>query len=234
VTGCEVSYPYKSLPFARNARNVRGALRARPCALTAAVRYLHRLWPTGFVRAPELALILLIAAAAAGRAQQIYPAAMTSAYKPLMWRGDDARFALDMLHGSYCTASVSTVVAAKTQNRAVQAVALRLAHEQHKVYRWLHIKAQTLDFPLPPKRDLRDCPGNARIAELSGQELDQTYINLLMKTTAANVSRFEGELEMAHVPGNWTLWNYAKKTLPMMRDEKAAITNAEQRLQNGQ
>jgi hypothetical protein len=48
------------------------------------------------------------------------------------------------------------------------------------------------------------------------------------------VSRFEGELEMAHVPGNWTLWNYAKKTLPMMRDEKAAITNAEQRLQNGQ
>ncbi len=93
--------------------------------------------------------------------------------------------------------------------------------------------AQTFDVPLPPKRDLYDCSGNSRIAELSGQELDSTYVNLLMKTAAANVARFEGELEMPKVPSNWTLWNFAKKNLPMIRDERASVSNAERRLGNG-
>lgn len=189
---------------------------------------------TGFFRAIQLMCILLIAGAGAGRAQKIYPAAMTSDYKPLLWRGDDAHFALDMLHGSYCTAAVSATVAAKSQNQAVQAVALKIAHEQRKVYRHLRIMAQTFEVHLPPKRDLQDCDGNSRIAELSGQELDTSYVDLLMKTTAANVSRFEAELEMAHVPSNWSLWNFAKKNLPLIQGEKTAVSNAERRLANGQ
>ena len=189
---------------------------------------------TGLCRARQLTCVLLVAGASVGRAQQIYPAAMSGNYKPLMWRGDDARFALDMLHGSYCTAAVSTVVAAKTQNQAVQTVALRMAHEQRKVYRQLRTMAQTFEVHLPPKRDLNDCSNNSRIAELSGQELDSTYVDLLMKTAAANVSRFESELEMPKVPSNWTLWNFAKKNLPMVRDERAAASNAERRLAKGQ
>jgi predicted outer membrane protein len=187
---------------------------------------------TGFFRALQLTYILLIAWA--GRAQQIYPAAMTGEYQPLRWQGDDARFGLDMLHGSYCTAAVSATVAAKTQNQAVQTVALKMAQEQRKMYRHLHTMAQTFEVPIPPKRDLYDCPGNSRMGELSGKELDSTYVHLLMKTASANVSRFETELEMAHVPSNWTLWNFAKKTLPMMLEEKATINITEQRLLKGQ
>jgi predicted outer membrane protein len=185
----------------------------------------------GFSQSLQLTYVLLAACVSAS-AQQIYPAAMSGAYNPLLWRGDDARFAIEMLHASYCTADVSKTVIGKTQNDVIQTVALKIGQEQHKIYRQLRTMAQTLNFPLPPKRYLNDCPGGPRIAELSGRELDASYVNLLAKSAAANVSRFETEIEMPRVPSNWTLWNFAKKNLPMMRDEKATVKDAQQQLAN--
>src|SRR5690348_7020208 len=93
---------------------------------------------------------------------KIYPAAMSMDYNPLLWQGDDAQFALDILHSSYCAAEVSKTVAVKTQNSAVQTVALTMAHEQGKLYRQLRGMARTFNFPLPPKRTLDDCTGGSR------------------------------------------------------------------------
>jgi predicted outer membrane protein len=188
----------------------------------------------GFFRSFRLKYILLVAGVCAGQAQQIYPAAMSSAYNPLLWRGDDARFALDVLHASYCTAAVSKTVVARTQNDAIQIVALKIAQEQHKVYRQLRTMAQTFSFPLPPKRDLNDCRGGPRIAELSGRELDASYVDFVLKRTAANVSQFEAEAAMPRVPSNWTLWKFARKNLPMIRDEEAIIKAAQRRLAKDQ
>lgn len=157
-----------------------------------------------------------------------YPAAMSMNYNPLLWQGEDAQFARDMLHASYCTAQVSKTVAARTQDSAIETVAATIAREQHKLYRQLHNLARTFNFRLPSKSELQDCPSASRIAELSGRQMDSDYMALLLKSTAANVSRFEAEVAMPRMPGNWTLWNLAKKDLPAMRSEEAAVKSVQQ------
>jgi predicted outer membrane protein len=159
---------------------------------------------------------------------KIYSAAMSMDYNPLLWQGDDAQFALDMLHSSHCTAEASRTAATKTQNQALQTVAVTIAHEQGKLYRQLRGMARTFNFRLPRKRDLDDCPLVSRIAELSGQEMDSVYISFLLKRTTANVSRFEAEVAMPRLPSNWTLWGLAKKDLPMIRSEEAAAAGVRQ------
>lgn len=153
---------------------------------------------------------------------KIYPAGMSMDYNPLLWQGEDARFALDVLHSSHCVAEVSKVVADETQNAAVQTLAQTLAHEQSKLNRQLRNMARTLHFPLPRKQDLEECPANSRIRELSGQEMDSGYLALLLKSSTANVSRFEEEMARPRTPSNWTLWKFAKNGLPTVRNEESA------------
>lgn len=62
----------------------------------------------------------------------VWPAAMSLDYNPLLWRGEDARFALDMLHGSQCEAALSKVVASRSSNPEVQALTRTLLSEEHK------------------------------------------------------------------------------------------------------
>ena len=157
-----------------------------------------------------------------------YPAAMSLNYNPLLWQGDDAQFARDMLHASYCTAEMSRTVATKTHDAAVETVAATIAREQRKLYRQLHNMARTFNFRLPSKSDLQDCPSASRIAELSGRQMDSDYMALLLKSAAVNVSRFEAEIAMPKLPANWTLWNLAKKDLPIMRGEETAVKNVQQ------
>ncbi len=158
------------------------------------------------------------------------PAAMSMDYNPLLWRGDDAAFASDMLHSSYCVSAISKTVAAKTSDRAVQDLALTVAFDQQRVYRSLRGMARTIDFPLPSKRELSDCPDTARLEELSGPELDRGYIAFLSKNAPTDVSRFEAETEMPHKPWNWSLWKFAWKTLPVIRQDASAVKSVEQKL----
>lgn len=163
---------------------------------------------------------------------KIYPAAMSMDYNPLLWQGDDARFALDMLHSSHCVAEVSKVIADETQNPEVQTLAQTLAHEQGKLNRQLRNMARTLHFPLPSKQDLEQCAAGSRVRELSGQEMDSGYVNLLLKSSTANVSRFEEELSRPRTPSNWTLWKFAKNGLPMVRNEESAAKDLSHAIPN--
>ena len=191
---------------------------------------------TRFSQSVRLGFVLLLggvfAAPGESSAPPFYPAAMSMDYNPLLWQGDDARFALDIMHSSHCTAEASKTIAAKTQNPAVQSLALTMAHEQEKLYRQLRTMAQTFNFPLPRRRELDDCPAASRIAELSGQEADSDYIKLLLSSTAANVSLFEAEVARPRVPSNWSLWKLAQKDLVMIRSEKAAVKNVQETLPN--
>jgi uncharacterized protein DUF4142 len=146
----------------------------------------------------------------------------------LLWQGDDAQFALDMMRGSYCVSKVSKTVAAQTQNATVQNVATTIAGEQGKLYRQLRNMARTLHFPVPRKRDLDECPANSRIVELSGQQMDSSYLTLLIKSSTASVSRFEAEIARPRVPSNWSLWKLAQNDLPMIRNEEAAVKGIQQ------
>jgi len=152
----------------------------------------------------------------------IYPAAMSMDYNPLLWRGDDAQFALDMLKSSRCTADMSETMAVKTNNRAVQDLALVMAHDQERFYKKLHNLARTFGFPLPPKRD-DDCREDSRLSELSGAEADSDYVALLLKSTSVNVARFEAQMARPRVPENAPLWNLAQKSLPMIQKESEQV-----------
>lgn len=179
--------------------------------------------------------LAVIALCSVGLSAQQYgiagePGAMSTDYNPLMWRGDDAAFASDMLHSSYCVSTVSKMVAARTSDRTVQDLALTMAFDQQRVYRSLRGMARTIDFPLPSKGELSDCPDTARLEELSGPELDRGYIAFLSKNAPSDVSRFEAETEMPHKPWNWSLWKFARKTLPVMQQDASAVKSVEQKL----
>jgi len=186
-------------------------------------------------RLPQWGCVLLFAGALAqaqNTGPKLYPAAMSMDYNPLLWQGDDARFALDILHTSRCTAQVSKTVAVRTQNPAVQSLALTMAHDQDKLHRKLRNMARTFNFPIPRGRDLDGCEESSRVAELSGQEADLAYIALLLRTTEANVSQFEAEVARPQVPSNWSLWKLAEKDLPMIRSEKSAVKDIQEAAPN--
>lgn len=176
-------------------------------------------------------MVLIAAFSALGQGPTIYPAAMSMEYNPLLWQGDDARFALEVLHSSRCKAEVSKAVAAQTQNVALQTLALRISSEQDKLYRQLRSMARTFNFHVPPRDEL-DCPGNSRIRELSGQEMNSDYLALLLKSAAEDTSRFQEEVTRPRLPSNWSLWKLAKDDLPMIRSEQAALTALEQHVAN--
>lgn len=175
---------------------------------------------------------LLILAPVIGHAAQYgpkaEPAAMSMDYNPLRWQGDDAKFAFDMLYSSYCGAEISKVVAAKTTNASIQNLAFTEAHDQERFYRKLHEMARTLNVSLPRKRDLEACPATARLRELDGHELDSGYIAYLVKKSADDVARFEAEVKMPRLPSNWSLWAFAQKNLPVVREDASTIKNMQQ------
>lgn len=181
---------------------------------------------TKMLQALRLVGVLLVGVVLAIRGQNnslpIYPAAMSMDYNPLLWRGEDAQFALDMLKGSPCTADLSETIAVKTKNRAVQDLALVMAHDQERFYKKLHNMARTFGFPLPPRQD-DGCREDSRLSELSEPEADSNYVALLLKSTSGNVARFEAEVARPRGPENSPLWKLAQKSLPMIRQESEQV-----------
>jgi predicted outer membrane protein len=176
-------------------------------------------------------LILLSTLPILSRAQygpKVEPAAMSSNYNPLLWRGDDAKFALETIRSSYCSAEISKTVAAKTSNQAVQNLALTTAYDQGRIFEKIRNMAKTFEFSLPPKREIRECPATERLKELEGHDLDSAYLAFLQKTSVENVFRFESEVQLPRVPSNWSLWAFAQKNLPIMREDAATVANVQQ------
>jgi predicted outer membrane protein len=163
--------------------------------------------------------ILTLALRMDAQTQPGYPPAMSSEYNPLLWQGDDAQFAVNVLKRSKCLADASETAAAKGHNRAVQDLAITMAHEQRKIYRKLQGMARTIHFPMPRKEELENCPEDSRLMEVSGPEVDRSYIALASKFAEANAKDFEAEASRPQGPGNSSLWKFVQKTLPTIRRE---------------
>lgn len=161
---------------------------------------------------------------------KVEPAAMGSGYNPLAWRGEDFDFGVDTLHSSFCALQLSKYVAEKTSNPAVQNVAFTQAYEQQKIHKTLSGMAKTFGTALPPKSEVRDCSATNRMRELSGAELDRVYLGFIAQNSAADVKRFESEAQMPRVPSNWSLWSFARTTLPAVRQDAAAAAELKKSL----
>lgn len=181
-----------------------------------------------------LSLLALIIATSFGlRAQygpQMEPPEMSSKYNPVAWRGGDFDFGVEMLHSSYCAYQISNYVAANSTNKALRNLAFAQAYDQQKIYNTLRSMAKTLDVPLPPKRKLQDCTETARLRELSGEELDREYVTFISKNSVKNVERFENEAQMPRLPSNWSLWSFARKMLPVVRQDAGSVKTVQQEL----
>ena len=158
---------------------------------------------------------------------KIMPAAMSIDYNPLLWRGDDASFALDTIYGSRCEAELSKAVFSKSSNPNVQELAQTLGREEHRVYGRLRRMARTFNFHVP-KQDPDSCQEASRLAELTGQELDAGYVAFLLKRSLSSISRFEAEIGKPVAPDNYSLRKFAQKTLPVLQEQKMML-EAEQR-----
>ena len=146
-----------------------------------------------------------------------------------MWRGDDARFALDTIYGSHCEIELSKVVVTKSSNPGVQELARTLGREEHTVYRRLRLMARTFNFHVA-KQDPDSCREASRLAELTGEELDAGYIAFMLKRSTARISQFEAEIDKPMAPDNYSLRKFAKKTLPVLREQKVMLETAQDEL----
>ncbi len=174
---------------------------------------------------PRLTLVLILAAAPALFAQQtspgVTPPAMSENYNPFVWKGDDANFALEMLQENFCATQMSKHVASVSFTPDVQSLAHAAARQQEHFYRKLRSMAKEFTIWLPPETQLKKCHRLERMRELSGTDLDKTYIASLEQSNAANISRVQAEVARPEKPDNSSLRQLAVKSLPGFEDLQA-------------
>lgn len=187
-------------------------------------------------RLPSMCLIATLAVLSAlgsqsdGSKQAAYPPAMSMDYNPLLWQGEDAQFATYALKRSHCLAEASETAAAKSQNRAIQDLAIVVAQEQSKLYKKLHSMARTVRYPLPQKEELENCPESSRLAELTATEVDTNYLALMSRSASENVRQFEMEAARPQDTSNASLSKFVRKSLPLMRKEQAMVESTQARV----
>jgi putative membrane protein len=118
---------------------------------------------------------------------------MSSSYNPLLWRGDDALFVVDTVEMSRSEVELSKLAIVKSNNKAVQNLALVLVRDEGKINRTLTSWSRTYGFALPKNEDEKLAAEQDRLKELNGADFDRAYFELMMKDNAADLSRFQVE-----------------------------------------
>jgi hypothetical protein len=163
-------------------------------------------------------VILTGAAAAQDLGPKDEPAAMSNDYNPLLWRGEDAQFAVNIIHGSYCRAEFSKRVAMQATESDLLSIARSAAAENEKQYRKLRQMGKSLRFEFPPKNSIQSCPEAEKARSLSGTELQKAYVSYLRETNGAAIQGFDAELARPEKPYNYGLRKFAEKELPALKD----------------
>lgn len=167
-----------------------------------------------------LALATALAALVSGQdlGPKSEPAAMSSNYNPLVWRGDDAQFAVNTEHTSYCQAEFSKQIASKITDNDVLSVARLSSVEHEKLYRKLRSIAKALGFEYPPKSYTQSCPEVEKAQSVAGIDLQKVYFDYLRNTNKTAIQQFEAEVARPEKPDNYSLRKLAQKELPVLED----------------
>jgi predicted outer membrane protein len=172
-------------------------------------------------------VILLVAFFSAALAQDTTPKsepeAMSSNYNPLIWRGDDAQFAVNIEHSSYCTAAFSKDVAHRSTDPDTLSIARQSERENEKVYRKLRQMGKSLSFEFPKKEYIESCPEADKAKSLQGSELQKSYIEYLKQTDDAALQQFDAEIDRPEKPYNYGLRKFAEQERPALRDIQSKL-----------
>ncbi len=136
---------------------------------------------------------------------------MSSKYDPLMWRGEDAQFAVNMEHLSYCGAEFSKDAARKLTDPSALSIARQSASENEKIYRKLRQMARSLSFEFPKKDMMQSCPEAEKAQMLEGGELQKAYLEWVRGNTETMVQQFDAEVDQPEKPYNYGLRKMAQK-----------------------
>jgi Domain of unknown function (DUF4142) len=164
---------------------------------------------------------------------QIYPAAMSEDYNPLLWTGDNARLAREMIQESRCEAELSNIASTKSSSMRVQRLAGSIAQVESRIHRQFVGMARTINFHLGHKKDAPPCHPAERIAELRGNDLDTAYLEYVSRRNAAEISTLNAELELLTDPQNYNLRQAAKKDIPVLVEQSKEIALVQSELQTG-
>ncbi|HEX4232558.1 MAG TPA: DUF4142 domain-containing protein [Bryobacteraceae bacterium] len=138
-------------------------------------------------------ICLLAASFAYGQKALGEPKEMSSRYNPLLWHGDDARFVVDTVGMSRSEVELSKLAILKSNNKAVQNLALVLVRDEGKINHTLTSWSRTYGFPLPKQEEEKLATEQDRLKELNGADFDRAYFELMAKDHAADMSRFQAE-----------------------------------------
>jgi putative membrane protein len=142
------------------------------------------------------------------------PREMSSSYNPLLWHDGDARFVVDTVEMSRSEVGLSKLAIVKSNDQAVQNLALVLVRDEGKINRTLTSWSQTYGFALPKKEDEKLAAEEDRLRELNGADFDRAYLGLMAKDNAADISRFQAEAGDAT---DHDLARFAKKFAPKLQ-----------------
>ena len=151
------------------------------------------------------------------------PSAMSSDYNPLIWQGDDAQFAIETKHTSYCRAEFSKNVAVQTKNSGLLDIALTNAEVNDKLLHKLNSIARELGFHFPAKAEMVSCPDVIAAQALRSEALEKSYRAFLRQSNANAIDQFRAEIARPERPDNYSLRKLAKKTLPVLMSLQAKL-----------
>lgn len=148
---------------------------------------------------------------------------MSSNYNPLIWRGDDAQFAVNAAHSSYCTAMFSKDVVHRGTDPELLSIARESGKENEKIYRKLRQMGKTISFEFPKNEILESCPEAEKAKSVQGAELQKSYLSYLRQTNDSTVQQFDLEIDRLEKPYNYGLRKFAEQERPALRDIQAKL-----------
>ncbi len=157
------------------------------------------------------------------------PAAMGRDYQPLLWRDADAQFALDSERAGACQVAADQLVGSRSADTELQELAAHSIGLHDRMSRQLKSMAKTVGFKLGSKKHPPECPDRERLAGLSGEEFDRSYLNVLAKTNDGERANFTAEVRAPLNSANYGLKKFAANNLMLFSEQQKRIRELEKR-----
>ena len=157
------------------------------------------------------------------------PAAMGSDYQPLLWRDADAQFALDAERAGACQVAADQLAGSRSADTELQELAAHSIGLHDRMSRQLKSMAKTVGFKLGSKKHPPECPDRERLAALSGEEFDRSYVSVLAKTNNSERATFTAEVKAPLNSANYGLKKFAASSLALFSEQQKKISELEKR-----
>ncbi len=151
------------------------------------------------------------------------PAAMSSDYQPLLWRDNDAQFALDVSRAARCQIAADQLVGSRSADDEILSTAAHSISFEDQSNNKLKSMARTIGFQLGSKKHPPECADVERLRILRGEAFDHAYAAVLSQNSRKGQALFANEAGAAPNSANYELRKFAAQRLAKLRESQKAI-----------